>query len=147
MSTTPGYAPGSDVGVSRQESVDEGRGGGWLVFAGIILLVAGVLNVIYGIAGISKSHFFVANAHYVFSDLKGWGWITLILGVLQLTAAFSLFAGGTWGRVYGIAAASLAAIGALLSIPAYPFLSLALFALAIMVIYGLASYEGNRYSV
>ena len=102
---------------------------GWWVFAGILLLVAGVLNIIYGIAAIGDSKFFTANATYIISSLHTWGWITLILGVLELIAAFSLFSGGEFGRWFGIFIASLNAIGALLSIPAYPFWSLAIFAL------------------
>jgi hypothetical protein len=112
---------------------------GWWVFAAIMLLIAGVLNVIWGIAAIGNSDFFVHNTHYVFSSLKGWGWITLIIGILEIGAAFSLFAGNQYGRWFGIIAASLSAIGALLSIPAYPFWSLCVFALAIIVVYRLAS--------
>ncbi len=117
---------------------------GWWVFAGVLLLVAGVLNIIYGIAAIGDSKFFTANATYIISGLHTWGWITLILGVLELVAAFSLFSGGEFGRWFGIFVASLNAIGALLSIPAYPFWSLAIFALAIIIVYKLAEGpEGN----
>jgi hypothetical protein len=118
---------------------------GWWVFAGILLLVAGVLNIIYGIAAIGDSKFFTANATYILSGLHTWGWIMLILGVLELVAAFSLFAGGEFGRWFGVFIASLNAIGALLSIPAYPFWSLAMFCRAIIIIYKLA--EGPEGSV
>jgi hypothetical protein len=111
---------------------------GWWVFAGVLLLVAGVLNIIYGIAAIGDSKFFTENATYIISGLHTWGWIILILGVLELVAAFSLFSGGEFGRWFGIFIASLNAIGALLSIPAYPFWSLAIFALAIIIIYKLS---------
>ncbi len=111
---------------------------GWWVFAGALLLIAGVLNIIYGIAAIGDSKFFTANATYIISSLHTWGWVSLILGVLELIAAFSLFAGGEFGRWFGIFVASLNAIGALLSIPAYPFWSLAIFALAIIIVYKLA---------
>ena len=77
----------------------------WWIFAGILLGISGVLNVIWGIAAISESHFFVLNTHYILSELKTWGWITLILGVAQLIAAVSLFAGGTYGRWFGVATA------------------------------------------
>jgi hypothetical protein len=120
--------------------MDEVRGLGRALFAAVLLMVGGVLNIIYGIAAIGNSHFFVHNTHYVFSNLKGWGWITLILGILELLASLSLFQGGTFGRFFGIAVASLAALDALLSIPAYPFWSLALFALALWIIHGLAVY-------
>lgn len=125
---------------------DESILSGWWVFAGILLLVAGVLNIIYGIAAIGDSKFFTENVVYVFSSLHTWGWILLIIGVLELVAAFSLFSGGEFGRWFGIFIASLNAIGALLAIGgAYPFWSLAIFALCIIVIYKLA--EGPEGSV
>jgi hypothetical protein len=144
MSTTSGYTPASEAGTSRAGQTGHSKGYGWMVFAGIILSVAGVLNVIYGIAAISNSKFFIQDTHYVFSDLKTWGWITLIFGVLQLIAAFSLWSGNAFGRIFAIAAASVSAIVALLSLPAYPFLSLAIFALDIMVIYGCAVYQRDE---
>jgi hypothetical protein len=114
------------------------RATGWWVFAGIILGVAGVLNVIYGIAAIDNSSFFTENARYIISDLNTWGWVTLIIGVVQLVAAASLFTGGGFGRWIGIFAAAASAIAALLSIPGSPFWSLAIFALALIVLYELA---------
>ena len=116
------------------------RGAGSAVFAAILLLMAGTLNIIYGFGAVGDAHFFTdSGSHYVFSSLHGWGWITVILGVIQLTAGFSLFAGGTYGRVIGIVAATLGAIGALLSIGgAYPFWSLGVFAICLIVIHGLA---------
>jgi hypothetical protein len=116
----------------------EDRVTGWWVFAGILLLIVGVLNIIWGIAAIGDATFFVANQKYIISGLHTWGWITLILGVLEVIAAFSLFAGGGFGRWLGIFAAALTAISALLSIPAYPFWSLCIFALAIIILYELA---------
>jgi hypothetical protein len=117
------------------------RGRGRAAFAAVLLMIGGVLNIIYGIAAIGNSHFFVHNTHYVFGSLKTWGWIALILGIAQIVASMSLFAGNEFGRWFGIAFGSLAAIDALLSIPAYPLWSLALFALSIWIVYGLAIYE------
>lgn len=117
---------------------DQGLISGWWVFAGVLLLIAGVLNIVYGIAAIGDSKFFTDNVTYIVSGLNTWGWVLLIVGVLELVAAFSLFSGGEFGRWFGIFIASLNAIAALLSIPAYPFWSLAIFALAIIVIYKLA---------
>jgi hypothetical protein len=115
---------------------------GWVVFAGVMLFIVGVLNVIYGIGAIADSSFFVQDERYILGSLNTWGWITLILGLLQLWAAFSLWSGGLYGRVIAILAASLSAIGALLSIPAYPFWSLAVFALDIIIIHQVAKYGG-----
>ena len=90
----------------------ESRVTGWWVFAALLLCLSGVLNVIWGIAAIGNSDFYTANAHYIFSNLKTWGWITLIIGVIELCASVSLFQGGGFGRVIGIIAASLASIAA-----------------------------------
>ena len=118
---------------------------GWVTFAGVMLFIAGVLNVIDGIAAIGDSKFFVQDQKYILSNLNTWGWVTLILGVLQLFAAFSLWSGGLYGRFVAILAASLSAMAALLSIPAYPFWSLAIFAIDIIVIYQVAMYGGAGY--
>lgn len=112
---------------------------GWWVFAAILLSIAGVLNIIWGIAAISESHFVTVNgATYVFSSLKTWGWITLILGVLEILAAMSLFSGGGFGRWFGIFAASLVAIDSLLDIRVLPFWSICVFALSVIVVFQLA---------
>jgi hypothetical protein len=124
--------------------MDETKGGGWILFAGIMLLIVGVLDVIWGIAAIDKATFFVEDEAFIISNLSTWGWITLILGVIKIAAAFSIWAGGTFGAVIGIVVASVGAVGALLSIPAYPFWSLAIFAIDILIIYGLVTYGGRR---
>jgi hypothetical protein len=123
---------------------DEPRGAGWVLFAGIMLMLAGILNVIYGIAAISDSSFFVHDTRYILSGLNTWGWVMLILGALQVGAAYSVWAGNRFGVWFGIAVAGLNSIGALMSIPAYPFWSLAVFAGDVLVIYGLAAYGGQR---
>jgi len=114
------------------------RGVGSALFVGILLMIAGVLNIIYGIAAVGNASFFVNDTQFVFSSLHTWGWITIILGVIELTAAFSLFAGGTYGRVVGIVAATLGAIGALLNVGgAHPWWSLGVFAICLVCIHGL----------
>ena len=119
----------------------EVRGAGRAAFAAILLVVAGTLNVIYGIAAISGAHFYDDTTRYLFSSLNTWGWITTILGVIQVTAGFSLMGGGAYGRTIGIASASIGAVGALLSVGgAFPFWSLAVFALCVIIIHGLVVY-------
>lgn len=117
---------------------------GWLLFAGIMIFIAGVLNTIYGIAAIDDSKFFVDDTKYVISNLNTWGWITLIVGVLQLVAAVSIWRGGGFGMVIGMSVAMISAIVALLSIASYPLLSLAIFAVDVLIIYGPATYGGQR---
>lgn len=124
--------------------MDDIRGAGWLTFAGIMVFLVAVLNMIYGIAAIDGSKFFIEDEKFILSNLNTWGWVVLIIGVLQLVAAFSIWAGGEYGRWIGVITAGVSAIGALLALPGYPFWSLAVFALDILIIYGLTTYGGRQ---
>jgi hypothetical protein len=118
----------------------EGRGYGLVLFAGVLLLVIGFWNLIYGIAAIAQSHVFVANAHYVFGDLRTWGWITLIIAALQILAGIGVMTGNQAARWAGIILVGLNAINQMFFIPAYPFWSLTIIAMDIVALYGLCAY-------
>jgi hypothetical protein len=114
------------------------RGTGRVVFAAVLLLIAGTLNIIYGIGALDSANIFANDTRYIFTDLNTMGWVLIVLGVIQLTGGFSLLAGNTYGRVIGIVGASLGAIGALLSIGgSNPWWSLAIFALCVYIIQGI----------
>jgi hypothetical protein len=120
------------------------RGEGWIIFAGIMLLFAGILNSIWGIAAIDNSSFFTDEGRYViFDDLNTWGWFLLIVGLLQLGAAFSIWNRGTYGQIFGIACAILNALILLFTVNAYPFAAFMLFIVDMLVVYGLAVYGGR----
>jgi hypothetical protein len=118
----------------------EGRGYGLVLFAGVLLLVVGFWNLIYGIAAIAQSHVFVANAHYVFGNLRTWGWITLIIAALQILAGIGVMTGNQLARWAGIVVVGLNAINQMFFIPAYPFWSLMIIAMDIVALYGLCAY-------
>jgi len=124
----------------------EGRGYGLVLFASVLLVIVGCFNLIYGIAAIANSHVFTANAHYVFGNLRAWGWITLIIGVLQLLAAAGVVAGNQWARWFGVAVLGLSAVDQMFFIPAYPFWSLMIIAVDVVALYGLCAY-GSRASL
>lgn len=114
------------------------RGVGSAIFAATLLLIAGTLNVIYGVANIADSAFYVNGSKYIFSEAHTWGWIGLFVGIIQMLAGFSLFGGGAFGRVIGIFAASIGAIASLLAIGGqHPFWALGVFAICIIVLHGL----------
>ena len=114
------------------------RGAGRATAAAVLLLIAGTLNIIYGIGALSNANIFHNGDRYVFTNLNAMGWVLLILGVLQLTGGFSLMAGKTYGRVLGVVAAGLGAIGALLSISGpNPWWSLGVFALCVYILHGI----------
>jgi hypothetical protein len=131
----------SDSGAGGRHA--EGRGIGLIFFASILLLVAGFFNMIYGIAAIAQSHVFTANAHYVFGNLRAWGWVTLIIAILQLAAGGGVLAGNQWARWFGVAVVGLSAIDMMFFIPAYPFWALTIIAVDIVALYGLCTY-GSR---
>lgn len=114
------------------------RGTGRAMFAAIMLTIVGALNIIYGIGALDDARIFVNDQRFILTNLSTLGWVLIILGAIQLTGGISLFAGNTYGRIIGIVGASLGAIGALLSIGgAYPWWSLAIFALCIYIVHGL----------
>jgi len=130
----------------RGSQVAEGRGYGLLIFASVLLLVVGFWNVIQGISAIARSRVFVGGAHYVFGDLRAWGWIALIFGVLQLVAGVGVLLGNQLARWFGIAVLGLNAIDQMFFIPAYPFWSLTIIAMDVVALYGLCAY-GSRANV
>jgi hypothetical protein len=114
------------------------RGTGRVVFTATLLLIVGVLNIIYGIGALDDANIFANDTRYILDNLNTMGWVLIILGIVQLTGGFSLFAGNAYGRVIGIIAGSLGAIAALLSIGgAFPWWSLAIFALCIYIVHGI----------
>jgi putative flippase GtrA len=121
----------------------EPHGDGWITFAGVMLMLAGVLNVIGGIAAIDDANVYVANAHYTFADLSTWGWIILLTGVVQVLAALGIWARNQFARWLGVGFAGLNAAAQLLMMPAFPLWSLALFGVDLLIIYGLVAY-GSR---
>jgi hypothetical protein len=126
----------------RADSASAGLG--WVLFAGIMLGLAGTFNVIDGIVAVSRSTFFVAGASYVFSDLHTWGWIIMIIGALQVVASFAIFTGSEVARWFGIVIAAVNALAQLGFTHAYPFWSISMFTIDLIVIYALAAYGGSR---
>ena len=120
------------------------KGTGWVLFAGVMLAILGIMNTVGGLAALDYSRFYVGDARFIVSDLNTWGWVILILGIAQVAAALSIWGGGSYGRWIGVISASLNALAQLFFISAYPLWSLALFSLDILVIYGLIVYGGRR---
>lgn len=127
----------------RDRGARQGEGYWMIVFAVALLVTVGFFNLIDGIAAIANSHVFIANAHYVVGDLRAWGWVVLVLGVLQLIAAIAILAGSQAARWFAVVVIGLNAIGQMLFIPAYPFWSLLIIAVDIVALWGLCAY-GSR---
>ena len=104
-------------------------------------MVAGTINIIYGIGSLDDANIFINDKRFIFTNLNTLGWVLIILGLIQLTGGISLIAGNTYGRLIGIVGGTLGAIGALLSIGGnYPWWSLAVFFLCVYVVHGIFVY-------
>ena len=130
------YAPGGAV----RDYPDDGAGYGWVLFAGTMLAILASLNFIEGVAAVSNSTFFTENAQFVISSLNTWGWVMICISAVQLLIAIGVWAQVRSIRWFGVAIAAVSAVQALVIMPAYPFWSLCLFALDILVIYALVAY-------
>jgi hypothetical protein len=114
------------------------RGVGRVAFAAILLVIAGTLNIIYGIGALDDANIFVNDKRYIFTNLNTMGWVLIILGVIQLAGGFSLMSGRAFGRIVAVIGASLGAIAALLSIGGnYPWWSLGIFFVCLWVLHGI----------
>ncbi|HKE77870.1 MAG TPA: hypothetical protein VKB54_01130 [Solirubrobacteraceae bacterium] len=150
MSSTPYVPAGGSEGYDSPYTAyddDDPHGQGLVTFAGVMLMIAGILNTLYGIAAIDKANVFTQHARYVFGDLSTFGWFVLALGILQIFAAFAIWRGAPWARWFGVACASANAILQVIWLPSYPILALTILPLDIIAIYGLLAYGGRRRKV
>lgn len=136
----------SGAGASGDYGYDDTSGDGWVMFAASMLGLLAVLNFIDGLAAVSNSKFFVNDAQFVISNLNTYGWALIIISVCQAGLAVGIGMRVKGLRWFGVLIAAINAIVQLAFIPAYPFWSLALFTLDILVIYGLVAY-GSKSSM
>jgi hypothetical protein len=123
-----------------QTEARAGTAEGWAVFAGIMLVIAGVSDIIFGLTALFNDEVLTkAGGQLILWDFTAWGWITLLLGIFMVLAAFGLFAGQSWAMWTTIVFASLAAIGQIGWITVYPIWSLIVISLSVIVIYQLTA--------
>jgi hypothetical protein len=142
-SEQPAQVRGAGVQASSDYYRDDERGYGWVMFAGVLLLMLGTLNFIEGLAAVGNAHFFTANANYIAGSLNTWGWVVLCIGVLEWAVGCGVFIKNQFSRWVGVVVLAGNAIVQLMMIPAYPFWSLSIFTLDILAIYGLIAH-GKR---
>ena len=134
--------PSSAAGRAGEET--SGSAVGFILFAGIMMIMVGCLQFFEGMVAVFNDTFYVATRNYIFqADATTWGWIHLILGLLVAFAGWGLLSGRTWARVVGLTLAVLSAIANFLFIPYYPFWSLLIITLDVFVIWALAAHGGD----
>jgi hypothetical protein len=126
--------------VSDREDVS-GWAVGFTVFAAVMMIMVGVWQALAGLIAIFENEFYVPTRNYLFEfDVTAWGWIHLLVGAIVAFAGWGLLSGQTWARVVGITLAALSATANFLFIPYYPFWSLLIIAVNILVIWALAAH-------
>jgi hypothetical protein len=127
---------------ARQDQQAPRRGAtGLVVFAGVMMIMAGSFQAVQGLVGLLANEFYVSTRNYLFQfDATSWGWIHLLVGLLVLAAGLAVLVGQTWGLVIGIILAGLSALANFAFIPYYPFWSLTIIALDVFVIWALAAH-------
>ncbi|RSN57771.1 hypothetical protein DMH12_12600 [Streptomyces sp. WAC 04229] len=123
---------------ARAHTTRGAMAGGLTAFAGVMLMISGLLGIFRGIMAIAEDDVFVTTPEYVFRfDLTGWGWIHLALGILAVLVALGLFRTALWARVVGVGVAGLVLIANFLSLPYYPVWSIVVIAMSAFIIWAL----------
>jgi hypothetical protein len=113
---------------------------GWGVFAAVVLLVGGLLNIFNALAAIigpNSVYFLTLTGEVLLFDVAGWGWWHLIIGIAMVLVAIFLYRGATWARVIAIILVILNALAQFALLPYQPWWSAILIAVDILVIYAL----------
>ena len=112
---------------------------GWTIFASILLIMIGVFQAISGLVAIVNDTFYVVGQEWIFKfDIRTWGWVHLLIGLVVALAGFFLFRGAMWARVVGIVVAAIAAIANFAWLPWYPLWSVIIITVSVFVIWALS---------
>ena len=125
--------------------VRQGFAVGTTFAAAILLLTAGIVALLQGIAAVADNNLFVVGINYTYKfDITTWGWIHIILGIIGIVVALGLFTGAVWARAAAIVIASLSIIANFLWMPYYPVWSILVIALDVVVIWAVATWDRDR---
>lgn len=127
---------------TKQHQLRDGIAAGTSIGAGILLAVVGVLQIFQGISAVANDDLIVVGPEYTYQfDLTSWGWWHIVLGALAVVIAIGLLAGQTWGRVAAMVIAALSIIANFLWLPYYPWWSILIIAVDIVVIWAVATWR------
>jgi hypothetical protein len=131
--------------VTEGSAVKQGFAAGTSIAAGVLLTTVGVLQVVQGIAALAKDDIIVTGLDYTYTfSATAWGWTHILLGVLIVATGLALVAGTTWARVVAIIIAALSIIANFLWLPYYPWWSVLIIALDVVVIWAVSTWNTDR---
>jgi hypothetical protein len=115
---------------------------GITMLAAIMLLVAGTLSILRGIAGVTKDEVFLIPSEYSYQlDVSSWGWVHLALGVLLVAVAIGMMLTATWARIFAYCLAALSIVANFLSLPYYPWWSAIIIAIDVIIIWAVSTWD------
>ena len=136
--------PSQYPSAGRPDQTTSGWATGFILFAGLMMIMVGIWQALEGLIAIFENEFYVATRNYLFQfDATTWGWIHLLVGLIVAFAGWGLLSGRTWARAVAITVALLSATANFLFIPYYPFWSLLIITLDIFVIWAVAAHGGE----
>lgn len=130
---------------SANGSVKQGFAAGTSIAAAILLMTIGILQTLQGISAVAKDQVLLVGQEYVFQfDVTTWGWIHIVIGILVALTGFFLLTGATWARITAIFLAALSIIANFLWLPYYPWWSILIIALDVVVIWAVTTWDTDR---
>jgi hypothetical protein len=135
MNQQPAYVMGDDY--------DSGRTGwtGWIAFAGVMMVIAGSLNALYGLVAVVNDEWVVwTNRSSLYLDISQWGWVHLVIGLVVLFSGIGVFSGNVLARTVGVIAVTISLIANFFFIPAYPLWAIAVVVIDVLVIWALTAH-------
>ncbi|MBA8960937.1 hypothetical protein [Rhodococcus opacus] len=131
--------------MSETTSVKQGVAAGTSIGAAIIMVTVGIIQFCQGIAAVAENEVFVSGVNYVYKfDLTTWGWIHIVLGVLVAAVGLALLTGAGWARVSAIVIAAVSIFANFLWLPYYPWWSVLIIALDVVVIWAVSTWQPAR---
>jgi hypothetical protein len=141
MTQDPSVTPGTP---GERPSLEQDIAAGTSIGAGILLATVGLLQLLQGIAAVANDELFVGGVRYLYKfDVTGWGWIHILLGILLGLIGIALATGAFWARLAATFIASLSIIANFLWLPYYPWWSILILVLDVVVIWAVATWQPN----
>ena len=142
-------APGSGSSTSASRGLDEDTSTlvalGTSAFAGTMLVVVGLFQLLQGLAAVAENEIYVSGPRYVYElDLSAWGWIHIVVGAVAVATAVGILLRKTWGYTAGIVLAVVSAVTNFLFLPYYPVWSIVVIAFNVAVIWALTTLIPSR---
>lgn len=118
--------------------------GGWVFFAGILMLAAGVFQTFLGVLALANGDIYAVGPNAIVTfNVTAWGWIHIAVGVLLMLAASAVFSGKLWGRVVGAIMVAGSLVTNLAFLPAYPIWALVAATIDVILLYALTVRGGE----